>query len=67
MRAGLLLAFLALLPGSSPGFTALSDLNGEPVWTTKSDKFGEIRVRTIYLQAPDHLLALIQKPTSRPR
>ncbi len=67
MRAGLLLAFLALLPGSSPGFTALSDLNGEPVWTTKSDKFGEIRVRTVYLQAPDHLLALIQRPTSRPR
>lgn len=67
MRAGLVLALLALWPGSGRAFTALSDLNGEPVWTTKSDKFGEIRVRTVYLQAPDHLLALIQKPTNRPR
>jgi hypothetical protein len=67
MRLGLLAVLLSLLPGASPAFTALSDLNGEPVWTTKSDKFGEIRVRTVYLEAPDHLLALIQKPTSRPR
>jgi hypothetical protein len=67
MRLGLLVASLSLLPLASHGFTALSDLNGEPVWTTKSEKFGEIRVRTVYLQAPDHLLALIQKPTSRPR
>ena len=67
MRLGLLVVLLSLAPGACPAFTALSDLNGEPVWTTKSDKFGEIRVRTIYLEAPDHLLALIQKPTSRPR
>ena len=66
MRLAALLALL-LCPVVAPAFTALSDLNGEPVWTTRSDKFGEIRVRTVYLQAPDHLLALIQKPTSRPR
>ncbi len=67
MRLGVLVATCLLCPALSPAFTALSDLKGEPVWTTKSDKFGEIRVRTVYLTAPDHLLALIQKPTSRPR
>lgn len=66
MRLGVLAAIL-LCPVMAGAFTALSDLNGEPVWTTKSDQFGEIRVRTVYLQAPDHLLALVQKPTSRPR
>jgi len=67
MRLAILVACMSVLPGPGLGFSARSDLNGEPVWTSKSDKFGEIRVRTVYLQAPDHLLALIQKPTSRPR
>lgn len=68
LRLGFCL-FLAvfLAPSTGRAFTALSDLNGEPVWTTKSDKFGEIRVRTIYLEAPPHLLSLMNRPSSRPR
>jgi len=62
--------FLILLAGLAASLSAqsvVSDLKGEPVWTTKSEKFGEIRVRTLYLEAPAHLLALMSKPTSRPR
>lgn len=46
---------------------AATDYKGEPVWTAKSEKFGEIRVRTLYLESPAHLIALMNKPTSRPR
>ncbi len=61
----LLLALGLLVPVLAQG--PVKDLNGEPTWTTKSEKFGEIRVRTLYLEAPAHLLALMNKPTSRPR
>lgn len=55
----------AFRPAPSEGGSA--QLNGEPVWTTNSALFGEIKVKAIYLEAPAHLLALMNRPNSRPR
>jgi len=53
------------LPPSSPPSVELVD--GEPVLTYRSPKSGELRARVIYLEAPDYLVALMDKPTSKER
>ncbi len=35
----------------------------EPVWTAKPGPWGELEVRTVYLEPPEALLALVAKPT----
>ena len=36
----------------------------EPVWKAKPGPWGELEVRTVYLEAPDTLLAAVAKPNS---
>lgn len=36
----------------------------EPTWTVKSGPWGELVVRTVHLEPPDNLLAIVAKPTS---
>ncbi len=36
----------------------------EPVWTTKPGPWGDLQVRTVYLEPPDNILAVVAKPTS---
>jgi len=58
---------VALAIGPSLVSAGSAQLNGEPVWSASSAQFGEIKVKAIYLEAPAHLLALMNRPTSRPR
>ena len=58
-------AIAAVSAGQLVAQTSL--VNGEPVWTSSSAQFGEIKVKAVYLEAPPHLLAMMNKPTSRPR
>lgn len=64
-------AFLALFCLAGAGLSAsprtAEVLNGEPVWTTKSSAYGELTIRAIYLEAPNYLLELVGKPSSKPR
>lgn len=36
----------------------------EPAWTVKSGPWGELMVRTVYLEPPENLLAIVAKPTT---
>jgi hypothetical protein len=36
----------------------------EPVWKTQAGPWGELEVRTVYLEAPDTLLAAVAKPNA---
>lgn len=36
----------------------------EPTWTVKSGPWGELAVRTVHLEPPDNLLAIVAKPTT---
>ena len=36
----------------------------EPAWTVKSGPWGELAVRTVHLEPPDNLLAIVSKPTT---
>jgi len=37
---------------------------GEPVWTSKPGPWGELEIRSIYLEAPDYLVAGLKQPNS---
>lgn len=52
------LGLALLLPAS------VSAAHEEPVWRARSGPWGELEVRTVYLEAPDSLLAAIAKPNS---
>ena len=54
----LALGLALLLPAS------VSAAHEEPVWRARSGPWGELEVRTVYLEAPDSLLAAIAKPNS---
>jgi len=54
----------ALPPPSTP---SVEVVDGEPVLTYRSTRSGELRARTIYLEAPDYLVALMDKPSSKER
>ena len=36
----------------------------EPAWVTKPGPWGELQVRTVYLEPPENILAIVAKPTS---
>ncbi len=54
----LALGLALLLPAS------VSAAHEEPVWRARSGPWGDLEVRTVYLEAPDSLLAAIAKPNS---
>lgn len=54
----LALKLALLLPAS------VSAAHEEPVWRARSGPWGNLEVRTVYLEAPDSLLAAIAKPNS---
>ncbi|MSS99639.1 MAG: hypothetical protein EXS26_04175 [Opitutales bacterium] len=37
---------------------------GEPMWMAKSGTWGELEIRTVYLEPPENLLALVAKPST---
>jgi hypothetical protein len=43
---------------------SLGAAHEEPVWKAKPGPWGELEVRTVYLEAPDTLLAAVAKPNS---
>lgn len=45
-------------------WTGLAHAVTEPTWTVKSGPWGELVVRTVHLEPPDNLLAIVAKPTS---
>ena len=36
----------------------------EPVWVAKPGPWGDLQVRTVYLEPPENILAIVSKPTS---
>jgi len=36
----------------------------EPVWTAKPGPWGDLQVRTVYLEPPENILAIVAKPSS---
>ena len=50
-----------------PSIPSVEVVDGEPVLTYRSTRSGELRARTIYLEAPDYLVALMDKPNSKER
>ena len=49
------------------GFFCLGTIglsSAEPMWTAKPGPWGELEVRTVYLEPPESLLALVTKPGS---
>ena len=38
--------------------------SAEPVWVAKPGPWGDLQVRTVYLEPPDNILAVIAKPSS---
>lgn len=58
-RSSYFFAFiLVLLCGASGLFSA------EPVWTAKRGPWGDLQVRTVYLEPPENILAVVAKPSS---
>jgi len=45
-------------------WAALGQAVTEPVWNVKSGPWGELVVRTVYLEPPENLLAIVAKPTT---
>ncbi len=39
----------------------------EPAWVAKPGPWGDLRVRTVYLEPPENILAVVAKPSSVPR
>lgn len=65
-----LVPFLAALVSQAapaPVEPSVERVDGEPVLTYRSPRSGELRARAIYLEAPDYLVALMDKPTSKER
>lgn len=58
-------AFCQALP--PPVEPTVELVDGEPVLTYRSPRSGELRARTLYLEAPDYLVALMDKPGSKER
>ncbi|MFM7241290.1 MAG: hypothetical protein ACKO3A_04210, partial [Opitutia bacterium] len=52
---------LGLVLGGSPTLEAAPE---EPVWKARPGPWGELEVRSIYMEAPDSLLAAVAKPNS---
>lgn len=59
-RFASLIAFGALLLAPCVAWAA----HEEPVWKAKPGPWGDLEVRTVYLEAPDSLLAAVAKPNS---
>jgi len=38
--------------------------SAEPVWVTKPGPWGDLQVRTVYLEPPENILAVVSKPSS---
>jgi hypothetical protein len=38
--------------------------SAEPVWVTKPGPWGDLQVRTVYLEPPENILAVVAKPSS---
>ena len=38
--------------------------SAEPVWVSKSGPWGDLQVRTVYLEPPENILAIVAKPSS---
>lgn len=36
----------------------------EPAWVAKKGPWGELQVRTVYLEPPENILAIVSKPSS---
>lgn len=45
-------------------FGVVSLFSAEPAWVTKSGPWGDLQVRTVYLEPPDNILAVVAKPSS---
>lgn len=58
MRPSRLSVFLFLLCGGCVGL-----FSAEPMWVAKPGPWGELEVRTVYLEPPEGLLALVAKPS----
>jgi hypothetical protein len=55
----------ALLMALCLGAGRLSSV--EPAWVAKPGPWGDLRVRTVYLEPPENILAVVAKPSSVPR
>jgi hypothetical protein len=55
----------ALLMALCLGAGRLSSV--EPVWVAKPGPWGDLQVRTVYLEPPENILAVVAKPSSVPR
>lgn len=54
--------FFAFVLSLCCGMAAL--FSAEPVWTAKPGPWGDLQVRTVYLEPPDNILAVVAKPTA---
>ena len=52
----------ALLSASCLGAAGL--FAAEPVWVAKPGPWGDLQVRTVYLEPPENILAVVAKPSS---
>ena len=60
LRPSALLGLLAVVCWGIVGAVAAV----EPVWTTKPGPWGQLEVRTVYLEPPESLLAVVAKPST---
>ncbi len=57
-------AWLAIFLGLGLACPSLSGASGENAWKARPGPWGELEVRTVYLEAPDPLLAAVAKPNA---
>ncbi len=57
-------AWLAIFLGLGLACPSLSAATGENTWKARPGPWGELEVRTVYLEAPDPLLAAVAKPNA---
>lgn len=58
LRSLFSIALVAACLGSTGLFSA------EPVWESKTGPWGDLQVRTVYLEPPENILAVVSKPSS---
>ena len=58
-RSSLSFVFPALLAFAAAHLSA-----AEPLWVAKPGPWGDLQVRTVYLEPPENILAVVAKPTS---
>ncbi len=58
-RSSSIFALVAALCLGASGLSA-----AEPAWVTKPGPWGELQVRTVYLEPPENILAIVAKPTA---